>query len=41
MEGLGIKVSVDENIHLEDDLLFDNNETDIEEDNDGNNKSVV
>ncbi|XP_050255283.1 uncharacterized protein LOC126701217 [Quercus robur] len=32
MEGLGIEVSVDENIHLEDDLLSDNNETDIEED---------
>ncbi|KAM3686845.1 hypothetical protein ACJW31_10G032700 [Castanea mollissima] len=35
MEELGIEVSVDENIHLEDDLLFDNNETDIEEDDDG------
>nr|POE76411.1 hypothetical protein CFP56_19858 [Quercus suber] len=34
MEGLGIEVSVDENIHLEDDLLSDNNETDIEEDDD-------
>ena len=41
MEGLGIEVSVDENIHLEDDLLSDNNETDIEEDDDGNSKSVV
>ena len=41
LEGLGIEVSGDENIHLEDDLLSDNNETDIEEDNDGNNKSVV